>query len=81
MKTALIIAAAAFGLAGTSFVGTASADEVIIHRDAPVVVEPAPATSETTVEKHEGGDGCASKTVHQENDAGDSKTVHTENCD
>ena len=77
MKRIVIAAALA---AATSPLGMAVADEVIIHRDAPVVVEPAPSTSTTTVEKRESVDGCASKTVHQENDAGDSKTVHTENC-
>lgn len=74
MKT-LLIAVATLALATPAL-----ADEVIIHRDAPAVVDPAPSASSTTVEKHEGGDGCASKTVHSENDAGDSKTVHTENC-
>ena len=74
MKT-FLIAAAALALATPAL-----ADEVIIHRDAPVVADPTPSASTTTVEKHEGADGCASKTVHQENDVGDSKTVHTENC-
>ena len=76
MKLAMIVAAALLGVAGT-----ASADEVIIHRDAPVVADPAPSSTTTTEEKHVSPDGCASKTVHQENDVGDSKTVHTENCD
>lgn len=76
MRTMLLIAVATLGLTAP-----AVADEVIIHRDAPVVVDPAPTTSTTTIEKHDNGDGCASKTVHKENDAGDSKTVHTENCD
>ena len=79
MKLATIAAAGLLGLAGTA--GVAMADEVIIHRDAPVVVEPAPSSTTTTEEKHVSPDGCASKTVHQENDVGDSKTVHTENCD
>lgn len=62
--------------------GTALADEVIIHRDAPVeVVTPPPSSTTTTVEKHVTPDGCESKTVHKENDEGDSKTVHSENCD
>jgi hypothetical protein len=62
--------------------GSAYADEVIIHRDAPhaVIVEP-PVSSSTTVEHHEHGDGCATKSVHSENDAGDSKTVTKTNCD
>ena len=82
MKIALFAAATLAGLAGIAVSGTAMADEVIIHRDAaPVVADPAPSSTTTTVEKHEGADGCASKTVHQENDVGDSKTVHTENCD
>ncbi|MCX8253147.1 hypothetical protein RHAL1_04160 [Beijerinckiaceae bacterium RH AL1] len=77
MKLAMFAAAAFLGL-----VGTAAADEVIIHRDAaPVVVDPAPSSSTTTVEKHVSPDGCASKTVHSENDVGDSKTEHTEHCD
>ena len=79
MRT-FLIAAATLALTVPALAMPALADEVIIHRDAPVVVEPAPSTSTTTVEKHESVDGCASKTVHQENDAGDSKTVHTENC-
>ena len=81
MKLAMIAAATLLGLAGTAPLGTAMADEVIIHRDAPAVVEEPAPSSTTTVEKHESADGCASKTVHKENDAGDSKTVHTENCD
>lgn len=61
--------------------GTAYADEVIIHRDAPreVVVEP-PAAS-TTVEHRSSSDGCATKSVHSENSMGDSKTVTKSNCD
>ena len=67
-------------VAAVAFTAPAVADEVIIHRDAPVVADPAPSSSTTSVEKHESADGCSSKTVHKENDAGDSKTVHTENC-
>ncbi len=78
MKLALVTTTAAALCLGLA--GSAMADEVIIHRDAPVV-EPAPTSSTTTEEKHTSSDGCASKTVHQENDVGDSKTVHTENCD
>lgn len=61
--------------------GSAYADEVVIHRDAPreVVVEP-PASS-TTVEHRSSGDGCATKSVHSENSMGDSKTVTKSNCD
>lgn len=55
--------------------GSAYADEVVIHRDAPP-----PTSSSTTVEHHESADGCASKTVHKENDMGDSKTVTKSNC-
>ena len=82
MKIATI-AAALFGVClAAAPCGIASADEVVIHRDAaPVVVDPAPSSSTTTVEKHVSPDGCASKTVHQENDVGDSKTVHSEDCD
>ena len=53
------------------------ADETIVHHDG----DAAPPASSTTVEKHDSGDGCASKTVHKENDEGDSKTVHKSNCD
>jgi hypothetical protein len=62
--------------------GSAYADEVIIHRDAPreVVVEP-PVSSSTTVEHHEHSDGCATKSVHSENSMGDSKTVTKSDCD
>ena len=62
--------------------GSAYADEVIIHRDAPreVVVEP-PVASSTTVEHRSSGDGCATKSVHSENSMGDSKTVTKSNCD
>ena len=74
MRTLLLVSLALL------WAGAAYADEVIIHRDpAPVVVEPAPSTSTTTVEKH--GTDCDSKTVHTENDSGASKTVTKEDCD
>lgn len=57
--------------------GTAFADDVVIHRDG----ADAPPAASTTVEKHDSGDGCQSKTVHKENDEGDSKTVQKSNCD
>lgn len=72
----IMILAAAMASAGSAY-----ADEVIIHRDAPreVVVEP-PASS-TTVEHRVHSDGCATKSVHSESDTGDSKTVTKTNCD
>ena len=68
--------------AATLSAGSAYADEVIIHREAPraVIVEP-PVSSTTTIERREHGDGCATKSVHSENDSGDSKTVTNTNCD
>lgn len=74
MRTLLLISA------GLLWGSAAYADEVIIHREAaPVVVEPAPSTSTTRIEKH--GAGCDSTTVHKENDLGESKTVTKEDCD
>jgi hypothetical protein len=61
------------------FAGSAYADEVVIHRDAPAaVVTP---SEHTTVEHRSASDGCASKSIHKENDMGDSKTVTKTNCD
>lgn len=75
MVKLMIFAAALFGT------GTAYADEVVIHRDAPAVVVERPAATSTTVEHHVSSDGCATKTVHKENDMGDSKTVTKTDCD
>ena len=61
--------------------GSAYADEVIIHRDAPREVVAEPPASSTTVEHRSSSDGCATKSVHSENDMGDSKTVTKSNCD
>lgn len=75
-----LITATAFGVGTTiGAVQSASADEVIIHRDD---ASPPPTTSTTTVEKHEAPvTDCSTSTVHKENDLGDSKTVTRSNCE
>jgi hypothetical protein len=75
MIKSLLIAATLLGA------GSAYADEVIIHRDAPREVVVAPSESHTTVEHRSSSDGCATKSVHSENGMGDSKTVTKSNCD
>lgn len=73
----------AFGTALLLISGSAYADEVVIHRDAPaaVVVEhPAP-VEHRSVDVERRRDDCASKTVHTENDMGDSRTVTHTDCD
>ncbi|MCJ2032215.1 hypothetical protein MKK50_22890 [Methylobacterium sp. J-043] len=80
MRKSLLAAAALLTLAGAS---GAVAQTTVIERDAPdrVVVDRAPSSSSTTVERREHSDGCSSKTVTKENDMGDRKTVTKENCD
>ena len=77
-KTAFI--KTAFVASAVLFAGSAYADEVVIHRDAPAAVV-VPSESHTTVEHRSSSDGCESKTVHKENDMGDSKTMTKTNCD
>ena len=72
MKRIVIAAAPA---AAASPVGMAVADEVIIHRDAPVVIEP----RDVVIERRR--PDCATTTTHRENGLGDSTTVTRRECD
>lgn len=72
----------AFGTALLLISGSAYADEVVIHRDAPAVVVEHPAPVEhRSVDVERRRDDCASKTVHTENGMGDSRTVTHTDCD
>lgn len=71
----------AFGAALLLVSGSAYADEVVIHRDAPAVVVEHPAAVEHRSVDVERRDDCASKTVHTENGMGDSRTVTHTDCD
>lgn len=78
MRTPLIAATALLGILG---IQAASAETTVIRRDGPAEVVDRPATTGTTVERRESGDGCRSKSVTKENDMGDRKTVTKESCD
>ena len=76
MKRIVIAAALA---AATSPVGMAVADEVIIHRDAPVVIERPAEPREVVIERRR--PDCATTTTHRDNGLGDSTTVTRRECD
>ena len=73
----IIIAAAL--VAATSPVGMATADEIIIHRDAPVVVETPAAPRDVVIERRR--PDCATTTTRRDNGLGDSTTVTRRECD
>ena len=64
--------------AATIASGLAWADEVIIHRDAPVVVEPAP-PRDVVIERRR--PDCATTTTRREDGLGSSETVTRRDCD
>lgn len=76
MLRAFLVVAAILGFSSVR------ADEVIIQRDAPVVVEPAPPPpSETVIVKKRLPD-CATTRTHTEDEAtGSSETVTRRDCD
>lgn len=59
--------------------GLAFADEIIIHRDAPDVVDVPPPPRDVVIERRR--PDCATTTVHRENGLGDSETTTRRECD
>ncbi len=68
----LIVTALAFAASA----GAARAEEVIIERERPVVVEPAP--RDVVIERRR--PDCSTTTTRRENGAGDSETVTRRDC-
>ncbi len=79
MKRILVAALSVVLPASYASVGPAMADEVIIHRDAPDVVD-VPAPSHDVVIERRRPD-CATTTVRRENGYGDSTTTTRRDCD
>lgn len=78
-----IVRAVLFGgvlAGGVAAAGAALADEVIIHREAPVEVVPVAPAPDAVVIGRRSRD-CATTTTRRENGLGDSETVTRRNCD
>ena len=76
MKRIIIVASLA---AATSPIGMAAAAEIIIHRDAPDVIEAPAAPRDVVIERRR--PDCATTTTRRENGLGDSTTVTRRECD